>query len=328
MRRYAAQVRARLVAGARTGARRLASEDQGSAVVEFVTIGVLMLVPVVYLVVAVASVQAAAFATESAAREAARIVVTAGDQSAPRTGSSAAVGWALRDHGIDADPAQAVTVLCATAAVPHPRLRRQRHGLGDRAAARRTGWAVGRAAAVDPGERHPHAGGRRVRGDAMRRRRRAEPPHQDDSGQVLLLALAYGLVAILLVLMVVAASAVHLDRKRLLGLADAAALDAADAVEEGAYFDATERPDGVDVVPLTDRTVRDSVLDYLERQEGSSRFVDLAVDTGATGTSDGQTAVVVLTARSLPLLPEALSGRWAAGVPLRVTASASSRTAP
>lgn len=92
---------------------RLPVGDGGSAVVEFITIGVLMLVPVVYLVVAAAGVQAAAFATESAAREAARIVVTTADEDTAEDRVVAAVGWALRDQGIEADPARAATVVCA-----------------------------------------------------------------------------------------------------------------------------------------------------------------------------------------------------------------------
>ena len=87
--------------------------DAGSAVVEFVTIGVLMLVPVVYLVVAVAQVQAAAFATESGAREAARIVVTAPDEASAQERAVAAVGWALRDQRIESPPAQALRVACS-----------------------------------------------------------------------------------------------------------------------------------------------------------------------------------------------------------------------
>lgn len=93
---------------------RFPSGDAGSAVVEFVTIGVLMLVPVVYLVVVVAQVQAAAFATESAARESARIVVTTADEERAGTLVAAAVGWALRDQGIDVDPAQAASITCST----------------------------------------------------------------------------------------------------------------------------------------------------------------------------------------------------------------------
>ena len=164
----------------------------------------------------------------------------------------------------------------------------------------------------------------------MRRRAvpRAAPRRTDDAGQVLLLALVYGLIALLLVLVVVAASAVHLDRKRLLSLADAAALDAADAVDEAAYFEATARAEGIDAVPVTDATVLDSVVAYLERQDAPSRFVDLSVDASATGTPDGESAVVVLTARSLPLLPDVVAGGFTAGVPLRVTATATSRTVP
>lgn len=143
-----------------------------------------------------------------------------------------------------------------------------------------------------------------------------------DDGRVLLLALVYGVIALVLVLVVAAASTVHLDRKRLLALADAAALDAADAIDEPAYFAATEREAGLVAVPLTDATVRAAATGYLERPQGGGRFVDLTVDLAATGTPDGTTAVVVLRARSLPLLPDLLAGRWAGGVPLRVSASA------
>jgi hypothetical protein len=105
---------ARLAHGASRRRSRVPCGDAGSAVVEFVTIGVLMLVPVVYLVVVVAQVQAAAFATESAAREGARIVVTTADEERAGTLVTAAVGWALRDQGIDADPAQAASVTCSS----------------------------------------------------------------------------------------------------------------------------------------------------------------------------------------------------------------------
>lgn len=150
----------------------------------------------------------------------------------------------------------------------------------------------------------------------------------DDSGQIMLLALVYGLICIVLVLVVIAASAVHLDRKRLLALADAAALDAADALDEPAYFEATEDPDGIDAVPITDAAVRDAATAYLQRHGASTGLTDLSLDSAASGTADGATAVVVLTARSLPLLPEALAGTYSEGVPLRVSASAISLTQP
>lgn len=145
----------------------------------------------------------------------------------------------------------------------------------------------------------------------------------DDAGQILLLSLVYGLIALLLILVVVSASGVHLERKRLLGLADAAALDAADAIDELRYFAVVDGGNSVDVVPLSGETVRDSVTAYLARQEAGSRFDGLAVGAG-TGSPDGETAVVVLTATALPLLPTFVTEQWRAGVPLRVIAQASS----
>lgn len=86
--------------------------ERGSASVEFVVAGLLMLVPLVYLVLALSAVQAAAFATEGSARQAARAYVLA----ATPTDAAAAVGRAvnvgLADYGLD--PAAAdVSVVCA-----------------------------------------------------------------------------------------------------------------------------------------------------------------------------------------------------------------------
>ncbi len=58
--------------------RRGALNDDGGAIVEFLGITVLLLIPLVYVVIALAQVQAATFASEGAARSAARVVVTTG----------------------------------------------------------------------------------------------------------------------------------------------------------------------------------------------------------------------------------------------------------
>ena len=84
--------------------------------VEFVTIGVLLLVPVVYLVLTLGRVQAASFAAEGAAREAARLVVSAATEADGQARAVAVTGWALRDQGFADDPARAVSVTCS--AVP------------------------------------------------------------------------------------------------------------------------------------------------------------------------------------------------------------------
>src|SRR3954464_11281688 len=75
------------------------SRDQGSAVIEFVAIGVLLLVPLVYLVLAMGRVQAASFAADGSARAAARAFVTAADDDDARRRAAIAVQLGLRDQG-------------------------------------------------------------------------------------------------------------------------------------------------------------------------------------------------------------------------------------
>jgi hypothetical protein len=87
--------------------------DAGSAVVEFVALGVLLLIPVVYLVVVMGRVQAGVFAAEGAAREAARAFTAADDEASGAAGAVAAVRLALRDQGFaDVDAERALTVDC------------------------------------------------------------------------------------------------------------------------------------------------------------------------------------------------------------------------
>ncbi|MCA1943576.1 MAG: pilus assembly protein, partial [Yonghaparkia sp.] len=51
--------------------------DRGSASLEFLVAGLLMLVPLVYLILTLGTIQSAALATEGAARQAARVFVQA-----------------------------------------------------------------------------------------------------------------------------------------------------------------------------------------------------------------------------------------------------------
>lgn len=150
------------------------------------------------------------------------------------------------------------------------------------------------------------------------RRRLGRVRAGDDDGQVLLLVIAYAAIAIALVLTVVSASQVHLERKRLLEAADAAALDAADEIAEDVYFGGGARPGSV---PLSERSVRDAVDGYLDERRAWVEFDDLAVAPG-TGTPDGRTAVVTLRATvDPPLIGWALEA-WSDGVPLEVTSRA------
>ncbi len=82
--------------------------------VEFVTLGVLLLVPVVYFVLVMGRLQAGAFAVEAASREGARVVAAAEDDKAGADRLAAVVELALRDQGFarEGDPAPEVTVTC------------------------------------------------------------------------------------------------------------------------------------------------------------------------------------------------------------------------
>ena len=86
--------------------------QSGSAAVEFLTLGVLLLVPVVYLVLVLGTLQGAAFAAEGAARQAARMLVLAPSDADGRREAAAAVRVGLADWRIPAGAA-VVDLRCA-----------------------------------------------------------------------------------------------------------------------------------------------------------------------------------------------------------------------
>ncbi|MDO4918625.1 hypothetical protein [Kocuria sp.] len=104
-----------------TRERRLSAEDpdRGSAVVEFVGLGLLLLIPIMYLVVTVARVQAGSFAVVAAAEQAGQAVsvLEARDLGAAGVHDVAAV--AARDHGF-APEDLTVTVSCSDGSCETP----------------------------------------------------------------------------------------------------------------------------------------------------------------------------------------------------------------
>ncbi|PRY14743.1 pilus assembly protein TadE [Kineococcus rhizosphaerae] len=85
------------------------TRDEGSAAVEFLAVGLLLLVPVAYLVLALGRVQAATFAVESGAGEASRLVAT----GTPAREAEAAVALAVTDQHLDPRTAT-LDVACST----------------------------------------------------------------------------------------------------------------------------------------------------------------------------------------------------------------------
>jgi hypothetical protein len=146
---------------------------------------------------------------------------------------------------------------------------------------------------------------------------------------VTLLIIIYALIAFSLVTVVVGICAVHLARHRLLAVADAAALDAADALDRPGFYGAGGQPAGAGpgehAVRLSDASVRDSVRSYLAGTDLRSRFPELEV-VEPTGTPDGATAEVTLTTVVRLPLVSAVLAPWSDGVRLTVTSRA--RAAP
>jgi len=85
--------------------------DRGSAVVEFLVVGVAVLVPVTYLALAVTTVQAEVLAGTQAVREAGRAFSTSATVEAGRARAMAAARLAFLDHGLEL-PAEGVRITC------------------------------------------------------------------------------------------------------------------------------------------------------------------------------------------------------------------------
>lgn len=87
------------------------SAEEGSASLEFITAGVILLVPLVYLVLAISTVQSATFAVEGAARQAARVYVTSDSAAVAEARVDQAITFGFADYGLNRGRA-AVAVRC------------------------------------------------------------------------------------------------------------------------------------------------------------------------------------------------------------------------
>lgn len=144
-----------------------------------------------------------------------------------------------------------------------------------------------------------------------------------DDGQIALLVLVYALIGLSLVAVVVDATAVHLARTQLLDAADAAALDAADAVDERAVYAAGLAT----AVPLTSASVRDQAATYLSTYAVPTHLDDVVLGDG-TGSSDGASATVELRGRVRLPIAASVVATWRGGILVTVTSTARTTLAP
>lgn len=85
--------------------------EQGSAVVEFTFLALLLMVPLVYFVITVGQIQGGSFAVVGAADQAAKVFVAQPDASTAQAAAEQAVAVALSDFGHQVDQA-AMTTTC------------------------------------------------------------------------------------------------------------------------------------------------------------------------------------------------------------------------
>ena len=82
-------------------------DEQGNALVEFVFLGMLLMVPLVYVLLTVFQVQSAAFGATEAARQAGRVFAVSASADQGRASAGVAAGLAMADQGIhDSGPPQ------------------------------------------------------------------------------------------------------------------------------------------------------------------------------------------------------------------------------
>jgi uncharacterized membrane protein len=139
---------------------------------------------------------------------------------------------------------------------------------------------------------------------------------RNDDGQVAVLIIGFVMLSLLILTVVMAASAVYVERKKLLSVADGASLAAADTF---ALAD-VQGSAGAPVPTLSDGTVHSAVQRYLAATGAAGRFDGLSIDQG-TGSPESRTAHVVLSAVVHPPIVNFLVP---AGVPITVSSDARS----
>lgn len=93
----------------------LRTDEQGSAALEFIFTGVILLVPIVYLVVVLGLVQGQAMAVESAARHIARAVATAEDAASADARAVRVRDAIIAEYGMDPEAVH-VAIECTSGA--------------------------------------------------------------------------------------------------------------------------------------------------------------------------------------------------------------------
>lgn len=151
--------------------------------------------------------------------------------------------------------------------------------------------------------------------------RQQEVPQEE--GQLSIFLAGMVAVVALIIFGVIGVTSVQLSRIHLLDAADAAALDASDALRQGGLYDG-----GLgNGLQLSNESVWLAAADHLAARPLPERLEYWDITAG-TGTEDGRTAVVTVTGRAkIPVISKVLRA-FGGGVTLTVTGTARSDLSP
>jgi Flp pilus assembly protein TadG len=93
---------------------RWATDDEGSAALEFIAVGVILLLPLIYLIAALGVIQEQTLGVEAAARHTARVIALAPDAETAVARSEQVLAGVVEEYGLDADAVD-VSLSCAPA---------------------------------------------------------------------------------------------------------------------------------------------------------------------------------------------------------------------
>lgn len=93
--------------------RRLLTDERGSASLEFITVGLILLVPLVYLIVALGVIQSHALGVETGARQLARTIASAPDTATADVRAQRVIEAIAAEYGMDPSRID-VQVRCTT----------------------------------------------------------------------------------------------------------------------------------------------------------------------------------------------------------------------
>lgn len=95
-------------------------DDDGSAALEFITVGLILLVPLVYLIAALGAIQEQTLGVEAAARHTARAISQSADAADAAGRKDEVLAAVVGEYGLDADSVD-VSVTCTPLGGPCPR---------------------------------------------------------------------------------------------------------------------------------------------------------------------------------------------------------------